>query len=155
MKTAATKVSLPVLEAFLVATQKTVTICLLVPVAGAEDREETRIAMLVEVRTLGIEALTASSIIGAGKQAILVASIIGVGAVLIAAIVGGAVNPRAFVYAVAMSISVTIPVPLAIPIPVMMATTIAVLITIFVAIFVTIFVAVFVAIPVPVATPRP
>src|SRR5450759_5704410 len=103
MKTAATKVPLPILVAFLVAAQETVTIRLRVRVARAKDREETRVALLVEVRTIRIEALTASPIAGAGKQAILVTPFIGVGAVTIVAIVVGVVNPRVFVDAVAVS----------------------------------------------------
>jgi hypothetical protein len=127
MKKAATKVPVPVLVAFLVAAQKTVTICLLVRAAAAEDRRETRSAVPVEVRALRIEALTASPIAGAGKQTILVTSLIGVGAVLIVAIVVGVVNPRVSVGAVT--------------IPLMLATTVAVLVAI--------------TIPVAVTTPAP
>jgi hypothetical protein len=87
VKIAATKIPLPVLVAFLVAAQKTVTICLLVRVAAAEDRKETRVALPIEVRTVRIVALPASPIAGAGQQAILVTPLIGVGAVPIVAII--------------------------------------------------------------------
>jgi len=49
MKTSAEKVPLPVLEAFLITTQKTVSVGLPVRVAGTEDREETGVAVFVEV----------------------------------------------------------------------------------------------------------
>jgi hypothetical protein len=94
MKIAATEVPWPILVAFLVAAQKTVAISLLVRAAGAEDREETRVATLVEVRALRIEALTSPPIIGAREQTILVTTVIGVRAVLIGAIVRGVVKPR-------------------------------------------------------------
>jgi hypothetical protein len=78
VKIAATIVPLPVLVAFLVAAQKTVTICLLVRAAAAEDRKETRSAVPVEVRALRIVVLPASRVAGTGKQAILVTLLIGV-----------------------------------------------------------------------------
>jgi hypothetical protein len=143
MKIAAAKVPLPVLVAFLVAAEKTVTICLLVRASATEDRRETRSAVPVEVRAFRIEALTSSPIAGPGQQAILVTPLIGVGAVPIAAIVGGVVNPRDFVCAVAIPILA----PLAISFPIIMATTVT--------ISVTIPVAVLVAVSVPVAAPVP
>jgi hypothetical protein len=141
VKIASARVPLPVLVAFLVAAQKTVTICLLVRASATEDRRETRSAVPVEVRAFRIEALTSSPIAGPGKQAILVTSLIGVGAVPIAAIVGGVVNPRASVGAVTIHIAGLTFVPFAIPVPVMMATTVAV------------FVAISIKIPIATATP--
>jgi hypothetical protein len=49
MKTAAEKVSLPVLKAFLITAQKTVPVGLTVRAPRAEDRQETRVAVFEEV----------------------------------------------------------------------------------------------------------
>ena len=151
MKTAAEKVSLPVLEAFLVAAQKTVAVGLTIRAAPTEDREETRVAVFVEVRTLRIIVLIASSIIGAGKQAIAVTPFIGVGTVSIAPVVRRVVNPRAFVDPVSMPVS--IPVSIAISITVVMTAAAAASVSIAVPVTTTIFTAI--SITIPVATPAP
>jgi hypothetical protein len=145
MKTAAKKVSLPVLKAFLIAAQKAVTIGLTVRSAPAKDRQKTRVAALVEVGTLRIIALISSSIIGAGKQAIPIAPFIGVGAVSIAAIVRRVVNPRAFIDAVSMPIAVAF--LFSIPVTVVMATAVAASISI------PIFVSITILVTIPVSAP--
>jgi hypothetical protein len=147
MKTAAKKVSLPVLKALLIAAQKAVAIGLTVRSAPAKDRQKTRVAALVEVRTLRLIALISSSIIGAGKQAIAVAPFIGIGAVSIATIVRRVVNPRALIDAVSMPISITITFLFSIPVTVVMATALTASISI------PVFVSITILVTIPVSAP--
>ena len=66
MEGAAGEVSLPIAEAFIVPTQESVAICLLVDRALAEDRVKAARRALIEVRAFGIIILAAPSIIRAG-----------------------------------------------------------------------------------------
>jgi hypothetical protein len=78
MEGAAGEVALPIAEAFIVAAQKPVAICLLVNRALPKDRIEAAHSALVEVRAFGIIILATPRIVGAGAQAVLVTLIVGV-----------------------------------------------------------------------------
>jgi len=71
------EVPLPILIAFLVASQETIAIGLLVGVSPAKDRAIAIGPILEEVRTPGIVRLSPASVVGSGKQAVFIASIVG------------------------------------------------------------------------------
>src|ERR1700731_3619700 len=77
MENAAAEISLPILKAFLVSAQETIAIGLLINVSAAKDGAVAIGSTSEEVRTLGIVRLSAAAIVGSGKQAVLIASIVG------------------------------------------------------------------------------
>src|SRR6266516_4126188 len=81
MKAPADKVSLVVSKSLFVAAQKAVAIGL--PIGG----KEAEIAVLVEMRTLRVIALTPAAVVRARVQAILVAAFVGVGAIPVTAVI--------------------------------------------------------------------
>src|SRR6266516_163444 len=87
MKAPADKVSLVVSKSLFVAAQKAVAIGLPVGVPEAEDGKETEIAVLVEMRTLRVIALTPAAVVRARVQAILVAAFVGVEAIPVTAVI--------------------------------------------------------------------
>src|SRR5438094_10552768 len=94
METPAAEISLPVLIAFLVAPQEAIAIGLLVNISTAKDRAVPVMPVAEKVRTSGIVALSATTIISAGEQAVFIALLVAAQAERIVVVVAGFVNDR-------------------------------------------------------------
>src|SRR6266404_301046 len=150
VETSTAEIPLPILIAFLITSQETISIGPLIDVSAAKERAVPKGSTSEEVRTLGIVRLSAATIVGSGKQAIFVASIIGAEAISIVFVVPGFVSNRVVVDAVAivspMTAIVSIASTISVSILMLIAFSVSVLILIAVPVFVLILVAILVLI---------
>ena len=86
-KVPAGEIPVVMLIAFLVAAQEAVAVSLLVSAPAAENGEEAGAGALVKVGALRVVALTAPGVVRARVEAVPVALVVGVRAVLVAAVV--------------------------------------------------------------------
>src|SRR6266404_5278417 len=162
VETSTAEIPLPILIAFLITSQETISIGPLIDVSAAKERAVPKGSTSEEVRTLGIVRLSAATIVGSGKQAIFVASIIGAEAISIVFVVPGFVSNRVVVDAVAIvspmtaivsiasTISVSILILVAISVLILIAIPVLVTILVLISVFVTILV--FALVPIAIAT---
>jgi hypothetical protein len=97
MKKPAVEIPLPVPIALLITAQETVAIGLLVDISATKDRAIPIVPVLEKVRTFGVVALPASSIVGASEKAVLITTLVGVLTVPVAVVVAGCVSDRVVV----------------------------------------------------------
>jgi hypothetical protein len=137
----------------MVTLQETIAIGLLVHVSPAKGRAITVIPTPEKVRTPGIEALSATSIIGACVHSVFIATLVCAHAVGIAVVVAGLVGNRSVVDCVPVAAARAISVVMLVPIPIAVFVLISVAVTIAIPVLVTVPALIAILVPVAVLVP--